>query len=186
MPNDQFCVVHLPHDKRVVSCALAVTLAAAAFCFAQTPPENARVTLTVTNFRVMKSLTSPQYVDATTALAPHSAVSLLDRNGIPALRIKAAVNIEIAVASSDPAESYRALAVYFRQKPNASTVVLDPDGAINHSSSFSPSGTLVMHHNFVLGGNDGYYEFFVLIQRVSDGAIGLIDPEEETDPTEPP
>jgi hypothetical protein len=37
-----------------------------------------------------------------------------------------------------------------------------------------------MRHNCNLRGADGSYEFFVLVQRVSDGAIGVIDPGIET------
>ena len=144
---------------------------------------NALVSLTVTRFRPMKSLASPDYVEASTGLAAHEDVTLVDRAGVPTLRVKRPVNIEIGLGSADPAESYRPLAVYFQQKTSAATVKSDPLGEANFTQSLT-RGSLVMRHNCVLRGPNGHYEFFVLIQRVSDGAIGLIDPEVETEEAE--
>jgi hypothetical protein len=146
---------------------------------------NAQVMLTVDRFRPMKSLANPEFVEATTALAAHEAVRLIDRDGMPTLRVKRAVDIEIGLASNDPAESYKPLAVYFRQKTSAATAQSDPEGRANFTQAVTPKGTLVMRHNCVLRGPNGHYEFYVLIQRVSDGAIGLIDPDVETEEDEP-
>jgi hypothetical protein len=146
---------------------------------------NAQVMLTVDRFRPMKSLTNPEFVEATTALASHDAVRLIDRDGMPTLRVKRAVDIEIGLSSNDPAESYKPLAVYFRQKTSPTTAQTDPEGRTNFTQAVTPKGTLVMRHNCVLRGPNGHYEFYVLIQRVSDGAIGLIDPDVETEEEQP-
>jgi hypothetical protein len=135
----------------------------------------------VTDFRTLTSLVNPQYVDTTTALTPHDDVTLSTPGGVPTLTVKQPVSLEIGLASSDTNESYRPLAVYFRQKTDAATVNLDPDGLINFTQSLTAIGTIVIHHSCKLRGHDGHYEFFVLIQRVSDSAIGLIDPEIETE-----
>lgn len=167
--------------KLLVGLIVGASLLLGAVCFAQTAEENAQVILTVTNFRPMKSLTSPEFVDTTTALAPHDAVTLVNKNGTPTLQVKRAVNIEISIAPSVSGETYRPLAVYFRQKTNTATTVSDPEGAANFTQSISPTGKLVMRHNCTLRGDNGSYEFFVLVQRLSDGAIGLIDPDIDTE-----
>lgn len=146
---------------------------------------NAHVRLKVVNFRPMQSLTNPEFVETTTMLADHDdAVSLVDRNGMPTLRVKRPAEIEIGLDSADPAESYKPLALYFRQKTNPRTSKKDPEGRTNFATSLTPKGTVVMRHNCLLRGPDGHYEFYVLIQRKSDGAIGLIDPDVETEENE--
>jgi hypothetical protein len=143
---------------------------------------NAQVNLKVVNFRAMHSLTNPEFVEATTALAEHDdSVSLVDRSGMPTLRVKRPVDIEIHLASADPKESYKPLALYFRQETDPNTKRKDPEGRTNFTTSLTPKGTVVMRHNCLLRGPDGRYEFYVLIQRASDGAVGLIDPGVETE-----
>lgn len=142
---------------------------------------NAQATLTVDQFRPMNSLVTPSYTAETTALAPHADVTLVTPKGIPTFRVKRPVSVEISLASADPTESYRPLGLFFRQKTNPSTTVPDPDGLINFTQSVTSKGTVVFHHSCTLTGDNGNYEFFVLIQRVSDGVLGLIDPDIETE-----
>jgi hypothetical protein len=170
--------------KLFAGVALGVALLTGASALAQTPEENAQVTLTGVNFRPLKSLTTPDYVDITTAMPPHTAVALYDKNGMPTFRVKRALSFEINIASFNSSESYRPLAVYFKQKTNAATTAVDSDGQINFTQSVLPSGKLLFRHNCVLRGDNGNYEFFVLIQRVSDGVVRLIDPDIETESTE--
>lgn len=167
--------------KLFVTLLACVALLNAPFAVAQTPEPTAQVTITVTNFRVMKSLTNLEFVDTTTALAAHPSVTLFDRNGMPTFRVPKAVGFEITIASAVSGETYRPLALYFRQKTNANTTVSDPDGLINFTQALTPDGKITFQHKYLLTGNNGNYEFFVMIQRVSDGAIGLIDPDVETE-----
>ena len=149
-----------------------------------TAAENAQVTLTVTKFRSITSLADHGYVDATTALAPHASVTLVDEDGMATHRVKRAVNIEITVGSADASESYTPLGILFQQRVDGAAVKKDPDGATNFDQWRSDNGTVVMRHKFINKGRDGHYEFFVVIQRASDGEIGIIDPDIETENAE--
>lgn len=155
---------------------LALASAATPAFSADTALPPALVTLTVTHFRSATTIDERTFVDASTSLAPHAAVKLEDRRGLPTLVMSQAVDVEVAVASADPSESYRPLGVFFTQEPNASGVKTDHDGSRNFTQTPSETGTIVINNRFLQTGADGQYEFFILIQRASDGAIGIIDP----------
>ena len=163
------------HLKKVfIGSLVSVLVAGAAACAAfaaENPaaPENAHVTLTVIRFRGLWSSTDNGYVDAMTDLAPHAAVTLVDQGGMPTLRVKHAVDIEIAVDSADPAESYTPLDVFFQERADRPDVKLDPDGRINFAQWLSNNDTVVINNRFVQKGRDGRYEFFVVVRRDSDG-----------------
>lgn len=146
-------------------------------------PSPAHVTLTVTKFRAIDSLQAPGYIDATTALMPHGAVTLVDRDGMPTFVVKRAVDLEIKIASDNPSESYRPVAIYFRQKSEGVASLSDPSGSINFATSITSAGAVKLRHKF-LGGRGVRYEFFIVVQRASDGAIGIIDPEIEAEISE--
>lgn len=146
--------------------------------------ETAHVTLTVTQFRSLTSPDGNRYVDATTALAPHARVTLVSRDSVPTLVCKGAVDIEIAVASADPSETYIPQAVTFQQYGDIVGEKRDRSGAINFERLTASAGKLLFRNQAIRRGVDGHYEFFVLVQRVSDGAIGLIDPDIQTETNE--
>ncbi len=137
----------------------------------------AQVTLTITQFRPMNPVANTDFVDATTELVPHSAVTLVTIAGMPTFRVKRAINFEIRLASAQPGESYRPLGVIFRQKTDRAISQPDPAGLRYFASSITANGTLVIQNKFLQRGDDGRYEFYVLVQRVSDGAVGMIDPD---------
>ena len=160
-----------------LSAALIIAaLASSATAFAL-DDENAQATLTVTQFRSMNPVANTDFIDTTTALAPHPAVSLVNVAGMPTFRAKRAHNLEITIASADGKETYRPIGVFFRQKKDRPIVRADAEGWINFAWTISAAGTLVIQHKFLQRGDDSRYEFYVLVQRVSDGAIGVIDPE---------
>jgi hypothetical protein len=136
--------------------------------------ENAQVTFTVKQFRSLTSPADQGYIDAIIDLAPHPAVTLADEGGLPTFHVKRAVNIEISVDSADSSKSYTPLGVYFEQRTDGPNVTKDPDGKINFAQWRSNNGTVVMRSKSV---ETGRYEFFVIVQRGSDHAIGVIDPE---------
>ena len=143
--------------------------------------ENAQVTFTVKQFRSLSSPADHGYIDAITALAPHPAVTLVDEGGLPTFHVKRAVNIEISVDSADGSESYTPLGVYFEQRTDGPGAAKDADGKINFAQWRSNNGTVVINNKFSHQGRDGRYEFFVIVQRASDGEIGIIDPSIENE-----
>ena len=138
--------------------------------------ENAQVTLTVVKFRSIKSGTDRGYVDAVMTLAGHPDVTQVDRAGLPPLVVKRAVDLEISVVSADRSESYTPLAVYFEQQVKGGAVKQDRSGKINITQWQTNKDTVVIRNKFVHQGSDGEFEFFVVVQRASDGEIGIIDP----------
>lgn len=136
----------------------------------------AQLTLTVTTFRSSASLSERIFVDAATSLAPHPAVTLVDREGLPTLVVGQALDVEVSVDSADPSESYRPIGILFEQQADASGAKTDPAGAANFTQWPTNQGRIVIRNKYVHTGAHGQYEFFVVIQRVSDGAIGIIDP----------
>jgi len=165
--------------KKYLAGLVAGVLLSTAIVSAQTA-ETAKVTLTVTNFRPLFSQAENRYVDATVSMAPHGSVSLADRNGMPTFTCKGAVDLEIAVASADGIESCRPMAITFQQIGNVAAADKDVAGEQNFARLASTNGKLLFRNKALKRGEVGRYEFFVLIQRVSDGAIGIIDPDIET------
>lgn len=143
--------------------------------------ETAKVTPPVTQFRLLTAFAENRYVDATTSLAPHATVTLVNRVGMPTLVCKDGVDIEITVASADPSENYIPLALTFQQYGEITGEKRDKSGAVNFERLQANAGKLLFRNKAVHRGEGGRYEFFILVQRVSDGAIGLIDPDIETD-----
>lgn len=138
--------------------------------------EVAKVTLTVTQFRPLTSLAENRYVDATSSLEPHATVRMEVRDGMPTFICKEAVDFEITVASSDSNETYVPLAVTFQQLGEFSGSKRDKSGAINFERLPAAASKLLFRNKMLLHRLEGSYEFFVLIQRASDGVLGLIDP----------
>lgn len=166
------------------SAALIIAaLAASATAFAL-DDENAQATLTVTQFRSMNPVANTDFTDASTALVPQPAVTLVNVAGMPTFRAKRAHNLEIKIASADGNETHRPIGVFFRQKQDRLIGRADAEGRINFAWTISAAGTLVIQHKFIQRGDDSRYEFFMLVQRVSDGAIGLIDPDINSEPGE--
>lgn len=169
--------------KRSLVCLLLSLITAGVAPALAQAAETAQVTMTVTQFRPLTSLAENRYVDATTSLSPHSTVRLVDREGMPTFICKEAVNLEITVASADPNEVYVPLAVTFQQQGDFTGEKRDRSGALNFERLTAPNGKLMFRNKALLRSPEGHYEFFVLIQRLSDGALGIIDPAIINDPT---
>ena len=139
------------------------------------PPaeKNAQVTLTVTQFRSVTGKPTPGYVDTVTTMVPHPDVTLIDVNGMPTFDTKRACNLEIRIASADANESYTPLAIIFEQRTTGSEAKTDANGWRNFEQSPAKNGNIIIKNKALLKGD---YEFFILIQRTSDGSIGIIDP----------
>lgn len=165
--------------KHSFACLLAGLVLTVSSVFAQTAGP-ARVTLTVTQFRSLTSGTDDsRWTDANVSLAPHSAVTLIGNGGPSALatfKVRGAVAFEINVVSAAPAERYTVLGVTFEQKPDAQGRKSDPKGRLNFGPATVAGATLKFPHLAHAKSIGRSYEFFVVVQRASDGAIGVIDP----------
>lgn len=104
---------------------------------------------------------------------------------MPTFICREVVDFEIALASADPHEAYVPLAVTFQQNGNIVGEKRDSSGALNFERLVSPTGKLLFRNKWLIIGDEGQYEFFVLIQRVSDGQIGIIDPGMVNEPPGP-
>lgn len=138
--------------------------------------KTAHVLLTVTHFRSLTAPGEDRYVEATTTLAPHDKITLVDHDGMPTLVCPETVDIELTVASATPGEDYVPLSVSFQQRGDIQGDKRDKTGALNFERLPATAGKLLFRNKRLIRGSEGRYEFFVLIQRMADGAIGLIDP----------
>ena len=137
----------------------------------------AEVTFIVVKFRpVTVANQGTQYTDATMTLAPHPLVSVTGIETDATLHPTAPVDFEIKIVSADSKETYIPLGVVFEQKAPRNGVKTDPRGNINFAPARPNGSTLLFHDQFARKGPEYNYEFFVIIQRGSDGAIGVIDP----------
>lgn len=168
---------------------LAPLLAFSLFASAQVAAQGAEpiravpasVTLTVTDFPDCIGSDGLPYVEASMALARHPDVRMTDRDGLATLVVKRAVKIDVSVVSADPDESYKPLGIVFVQYPNAAGGLTDPDGTRNFTVSSRPGGVWEILDHAIDRGDNGRFEFLVVVQRASDGAIGVIDPGIETE-----
>ncbi len=117
-----------------------------------------------------------QYTDAITTLADHPLVSITGPSTDATLHPRGAVDIEIKIASTDPSESYIPLGIIFEQKQIGSSQRQDPHGKTNFGHVVLNGSSLTVHDSFARIGKEYDYEFSVVIQRGSDGKIGIIDP----------
>ena len=137
----------------------------------------AQVTFTVVKFRpVTVANPGTQYTDATISLAAHPLVTLAGSATDAVLHPTAPVDFEIKIESADPRESYTPLGIVFEQNAPAKGAKTDPQGKINFGPGRLNGTTLLVHDHFARKGPEYHYEFFVIIQRGSDGKIGIIDP----------
>lgn len=144
--------------------------------------EPARVTFTVLKFNPWAAGSgAPLYTDATAELAPHPFVRSSGDTIYPTFYPRKAVDFEVRIKSLDPRESYTPIAVTFQQNPRGNCAKNDPIGAINFNPAKIHGSILRFHDNFLIIGPESRYEFFVVIRRASDGAIGVIDPGIQTD-----
>lgn len=142
--------------------------------FAAAPAE---VTFSVVKFRpVTVANQGTQYTDATMTLTPHPLVSVTGSAADATLHPFAPVDFEIKIVSVDSKETYVPLGIVFEQKSPSSGAKTDPRGNINFAPASLNGSTLLVHDHFARKGPEYNYEFFVVIQRGSDGAIGVIDP----------
>jgi hypothetical protein len=173
--------------KRSLAIALvSALLGSVPAAFAQTneTTANTQVTLTVTQFRPLSFTGKMPFVDATTALAAHPSVTLVDQGGMPTLVCKQAANIELSVVSADPSQTYIPVAVSYLQLGAPTPETQDPFGNLNFEQISAQAGKLIFRNKAINRGGNGQYEFFVLVQRVPDGSLGLIDPIIVTDNNE--
>lgn len=137
----------------------------------------AQVTFTVIKFRLATVANKKtQYTDATVALAAHPLVAITGAATDATFHLRGAVDLEIRVESADAQETYTPLGIVFQQRAVSNSVRSDPLGRNNFSPAYLNGSSLLVHAHHVGIGPAYHYEFFVLIQRVSDGAIGIIDP----------
>ncbi|MBI2510425.1 MAG: hypothetical protein HYV96_00470 [Opitutae bacterium] len=134
--------------------------------------EVVKATLTITKFRPLAVATTTSYVDADVAMTPHPTVRLVTRESMPTFVCKTATDFEITIASSD-GRAYRPLSVSFQQLGSPTTAAKDPSGE-NTFASRAVSGNTVNFHCRATR-NDSF-EFFIVVQEVATGNIGLIDP----------
>ena len=159
--------------KKILLSLGASILLASSVC-AAAPAE---VTFSVVKFRpVTVANQGTQYTDATMTLAPHPLVSVTGSEADATLHPTAPVDFEIKIVSFDSKETYIPLGIVFEQKAPSTGAKTDPRGNINFAPACLNGSTLLVHDHFVRKGPEYNYEFFVVIQRGSDGAIGLIDP----------
>lgn len=168
--------------KKYLAGFVAGCLLTLAPAFAQAT-ETAQVTLTVTKFNPINPTGEIRLVDYTASMKPHSRVSMVDRAGMPTFICKSAIDFEVTIASTD-GETYRPLAITFQQYTDG--VPADKKDVAGHANferlaQATPANAISFRSKAARTGPAGRYEFFVLIQRVSDGAIGLIDPYIEND-----
>ena len=148
------------------------------------PPSDApaQVTFTVLKFQpTTVGSAAKNYTDAIAELTPHPFVTTSGDAIYPTFHPQRAVDFEIKVKSLDPRESYTPIAVTFQQNPRNGCARNDPIGAINFTPARLSGSTLIFHDNCMIKGPESRYEFFIIIRRASDGAIGVIDPDIETD-----
>lgn len=142
--------------------------------------EPARVTFTVLKFHPTapndKGEAAKPYTDAIAELAPHPFVTSSGDAIYPTFHPRKAVDFEIRVKSLDPKESYTPIAVRFEQKPRDGRALNDPVGALNFAPARLSGSALIFHSRFLVTRHAALYEFFIVIRRASDGAIGVIDP----------
>ena len=140
----------------------------------------AQVTLSVTQFRDIRATTAgTRWTDARASLTAHPSVRMSGEPEYATFHVKGAVDIAISVTSASSAESYVPIAIVFQQKTPGDPTKADTDGRRNFSAATLNGSTLTVRNRCDLRGVR--YEFFVVIQRVSDGAIGIIDPEIENE-----
>lgn len=166
--------------------ALLVACAAVAARAADSQAESpARITLTVTQFRPVTGGTGEtRWTDANITMLPHRAVRLEGDGGSAALakfRVRRAANFQIEVVSANPGERYKALGVMFEQKFVAEGKASDAHGQLNFEAGAANGSTISfkVRHDPRCTGNR--YEFFVVVQNVTTGEIGIIDPEVENE-----
>ena len=131
----------------------------------------AQVALDVSDFHSIDEPGIP-YVEAATVLVSHPSVTLASQDGLPTLTARRAVTFEVSVVSADSDETYTPIAVVFEQQDATS----DPAGARNFTVTPTAHGTLYVTDRFATTGAGGRFEFFVVVRRNCDGAIGVIDP----------
>jgi hypothetical protein len=71
------------------------------------------------------------------------------------------------------------LTIIFEQRTTGNEPKTDANGGRNFEQAPAKNGNIILKNKALLKGN---YEFFILIQRTSDGAIGVIDPGIEYEP----
>lgn len=164
----------------VLAALVAVAPAQAARPEARNAP--AQVTFTVVNFRtVTEAQPSTQFTDATMALAEHPLVALTGTPADGTLVLSGPVDLEIRIVSEDGKETYKPVGITFAQKAKIAGERADRHGRRNFSAAVLKESSLVVRGHFLDRNPEANWEFSVIIQRGSDGAIGIIDPGIEND-----
>ncbi|MBK8474783.1 MAG: hypothetical protein IPL39_00330 [Opitutaceae bacterium] len=137
----------------------------------------AQVTFTVVNFRtVTEAQPSTQFTDATMQLAEHPLVTFKGTPADGTLVLSGPVDLEIRVVSEDGKETYKPVGITFEQNVKASGKRSDRHGRRNFAAAVLKESSLVVRGHFLDRNPEANWEFSVIIQRGSDGAIGIIDP----------
>lgn len=169
----------------VLAALVAVIPAQAARSGGRNAP--AQVTFTVVNFRnVTEAQPTTQFTDATMQLAEHPLVSFKGTPADGTLVLSGPVDLEISVVSENGEETYKPVGIVFEQKAQADRQCTDRHGRRNFAPAVLKDASLVVRGHFVDRNPEANWEFSVIIQRGSDGAIGIIDPGIENDHTNRP
>ena len=139
----------------------------------------ASITLTITSFQDTDSTAAgSRYCTADMALAPDPAGKVTQAGN--RLRVKGPTDLEFTIAApAGSPESYFALGIVFKSG-SADKHGRNNFDIKNHKVNDAKISIRNNHSVSAPASSGGVvYEFFILIQRVSDGAIGIIDPEIE-------
>lgn len=163
-------------------------------------PQKGLVTITVNTFRQVATTLEPRrYCAVDVAMPPlpppapgkPADIEFFDINGIPGkngkFRFNGPASLEIEVKPRIGVNAkYVPVSVAFRRSDicneHPACDVLGRgvlEGTISQSNGSAPPKTILTIDNKFNHGGNVVYEFFILIQRESDGALGLIDPDIE-------
>ena len=184
IPGGATCKQPIPM-KHLVRLLVLTALVAVLPVSAEARPKAAapaQVTFTVVNFRtVTEAQASTQFTDATMQLAEHPLVTLTGTPADGTLVLSGPVDLEIRIVSEDGKETYKPVGIVFEQKAKVAGERADRHGRRNFSAAVLKESSLVVRGHFLDRNPEASWEFSVIIQRGSDGAIGIIDPGIEND-----
>ncbi|HUR59604.1 MAG TPA: hypothetical protein VM029_17935 [Opitutaceae bacterium] len=149
--------------------------------------EAALITLAVTTFReIATTKEARRYCAVKTKFSGHSMVKKTGEDGNPTFRFAGRANLRVLVTNgrAGSKERFIPVGIAFKQRRNDRSDLNDSSDPIGQGNFYREEmdlkeGSITIRNRFE---DPGTYEFFVLIQKLSNGALGLIDPGIENDP----